>query len=189
MNNYPPPGGYGQQGYGQQQGQAYNQGYNTQSSGPPGYNQGYGQAPPPSGNQGYDSWQPGGGQNNYSGGQSGYGGGQGNYTDGQGGMGGPPQSNSYGAPSGYQQQGSHQFSQGAPAGYPQQHGDMFGDHTGGYNPQNVPVEHLPPGYNPNTRAPYQPHELPPGAQMAGPGEEGKNVQLGSTGCAQSPLHR
>lgn len=154
MQNYPPPGGFNQ---GQQ---GYNQGYNqpTQGYGGSGYNQ-----PPQGGGQGYDSWQPNaGGQGNF-GAQSNFGG-QPGY--------GAPQQNFQQQPGGFPQQNTSQFNQGgAPAGYPgQQQQGGFGQQS--YDAQSVPLEHLPPGYNPQTRAPYQAHELPAGAQPAGPGEEG-----------------
>ena len=151
MQNYPPPGGYNQgqggynQGYDQNQGQGgYNQGHNSSGSG-------YGHQPQ-GGGQGYDQWNPNsGGQQNFGGGSSGY-----------------------GAPNAYPQQGGGFNSNSqAPPGYPQQQGSFGQGGPGQYDAQSVPLEHLPPGYNPATRAPYQAHELPPGAQLAGPGEEGE----------------
>ncbi len=161
MQNYPPPGGNQgyNQGYDQNQGQGgFNQGQGGYNQGQGGYNQGYNQSSgyghqPQGGSQGYDQWNPNSaGQNSFGGGSSGY-----------------------GAPNVYPQQGGGFNSNSqAPSGYPQQQGS-FGQQgdPSQWNAQTVPQEHLPPGYNPNTRAPYQPHELPPGAQMAGPGEEGE----------------
>ncbi|KAK9805988.1 hypothetical protein WJX73_000990 [Symbiochloris irregularis] len=146
MSYYPPADGAGGGGYPNQ-----NQGFNQGGGGFPQqdpYNQGGGGFQ----QQGYQQHQQQGG-GAYPGGFS--------------------QNEGYGQQA-YGQQGGGAY----PGGFPQNEGGGGGFQEDGMLPggfrsaSEVPEEHLPPGYNPQTRAPYQANELPRGASPAPEGYEG-----------------